>query len=163
MKVKIFPYSPKFASKFLKMKEKISRIQNIQIHHIGSTSVPGLAGKGIIDILVGAKNWKDANEVTRLLKKSGFSHIHPRQNGRIFVSKQKLTKRGDIHFHIVKTGAKQYRDFLDFRDYLRGNKKARDEYVEIKNQILKKIRGNRKKYFQLKSKYVKTVLKKIRK
>ena len=164
MKVKIFPYSRKFARKFLKIKEKISRIEkNIDIHHVGSTSVPGLEGKGIIDILIGVKSWKRGKEVVSSLKKMGFSHIHPLQSGRTFVSKQKLTGLGDTHFPIVRIGTKQYSNFLEFRNYLRRNKRERESYIRIKKEILDKVKRDRKKYSQLKGEYIKSVLRKIKK
>lgn len=39
----------------------------LDIHHVGSTSVPGLGGKGIIDILIGVKSWREAEAITNSL------------------------------------------------------------------------------------------------
>ncbi len=164
MKMILYPYSRKFAGKFAKVRNKIIRnVGEIDIHHVGSTAVPNLVGKGIVDILIGVENWKSGAKIVRALKQLGFIHIHPRQNGRIFVSNRKLSKRGDVHVHIVKIGTRQYKDFLKFRDHLRNNKKARDKYAETKREILRKVKGNRKKYFQLKSMYVNFVLRNIEK
>ena len=57
--IKIYPYYQKFAKGFEKKKQEIVVIaQDIEVHHIGSTAVRGLGGKGIIDIMIGVKNWQ---------------------------------------------------------------------------------------------------------
>lgn len=129
--LKIFPYNDKFSKIFNREKDKIFKVlDNCEVHHIGSTAVPGLGGKGIIDIMVALKNWKKESEVVEKMKSAGFTHIHPKEKGKIFLSKIASTKYGDIHIHIVKIGSKPYKEMLFFRDYLRKNK---DEAKNILN------------------------------
>ena len=158
-----YPYSKDFPKKFEKIKNKIMKVlgNNIDIHHIGSTAVPGLEGKGIIDILIGVNNWREGRSIVNKLQKIGFTHIHERERGRIFLSNKKVSKYGDIHIHIVRKRTKQYRKFLEFRDYLIKNKKAREEYIKEKKRILKQVGNDRVAYKMLKSIYIKSVLKKI--
>ncbi|MFN6992149.1 MAG: GrpB family protein, partial [Fervidobacterium sp.] len=129
--------------------------------HVGSTAVPGLDGKCMIDVLVGIRNWNEGNRIIKKLKSIGFIHIHSREKGRVFMSKRRNTRRGDIHIHIVRKGTKQYKDMLLFRDYLIKNKKARKEYMKTKKDILDKVHGDRKKYRILKGKYIESILHKI--
>src|SRR3990167_3953894 len=111
--ITLFPYNKQFSQLFEKEKQKITAmLPNCEIQHIGSTSVPGLGGKGIIDILVGLKNWKNEQKIIAQLKKLGFLHIHPKVAGRIFLSRVKTTKYKDAHIHLVKTGSKQYHEML---------------------------------------------------
>ena len=160
--LKIFPYYQKFLKDFEKGKSKISKIiKNAEIHHIGSTAVPGLGGKGIIDIMLGINSWKDLDNIVKKLKNIGFKHIHPKEEGRVFLSKIGTTKLGDTHIHIVKKGGKVYKDLLSFRDHLIIDKKEARRYFNLKLKWLKEFERDRKKYTKEKVSYVKDVLKRV--
>jgi len=160
-KLKIISYNQKSPKIFEKEKKKISRATgNNDIHHIGSTAVPGLGGKGIVDIMIGLKNWKEAESIIEKLKAIGFRHSHPKEQGRIFLSEHRGPTPDNIHLHIVKKNSKQYQELLAFRDYLRKNKKEIKKFFKLKQEWLKKAKGDRFKYNNLKEKYVKEVLKK---
>lgn len=160
-KIKIYPYSPKFPKFFEREKKKISKaINNNDIHHIGSTAVPRLGGKGIIDIMIGIKDWKETEDVVKELRTISFKHIYPKKKGIIFLSTKKNTTLGDFHVHIVKRGSKQYKNFLMFRDYLKKNKKEAKRFFKLKQEWFKKAKGDRDKYNKLKGYYVKEILKK---
>src|SRR3989344_7780833 len=163
MKKLIHPYYQKFAEIFKREKDDISKhIKSVEIHHIGSTSVPGLGGKGIIDIMIGIKSWKEADDVVGRLRKMGFKHIHPKERGRIFLSKVGETRLGGSHIHIVVRNSKSYKGILAFRNYLRKNKKEAKRFFKLKQGWAKEVKGVRVKYGELKGKYVKGILKIIR-
>lgn len=111
--------------------------------------------------MIGIKNWKESKEVIRKLKELGFTHIHPKEKGRIFLSKDRTLSLKNIHIHIVRIGAKPYKNILAFRDYLRKNKKEIDRFFKLKLEWLKVAKGNRGKYEKLKGKYVKEILRKL--
>jgi len=154
-KIKTNEYKDKFEGE----KKKILKIiKDCEIHHIGSTAVLGLGGKGIIDIMIGIKDWKESKEIIKRLKKLSFTHIHSKEKGRIFLSKDKTLSLNNVHIHIVKTGSKVYKELLYFRDYLRKNRKEAERYYNLKLKWLKESKGDRKKYNKLKEKYIKEVL-----
>jgi len=158
-KFKIIPYDRKVLEKFRKEKANILKIiRNCEVHHIGSTAVAGLGGKGIVDIMVGIKDWEEVEEIIKKLKRLGFLHIHPKENGRIFLSKNSTLSQNNIHLHITKIGNKTYKELLFFRDYLRGNKKEADRYFKLKLKWLKESGGNGDNYKKLKEKYIKKIL-----
>jgi len=160
MKLKINPYNKRVKEKFQKEKNRILRtIGNFEIHHIGSTAVPGLGGKGIVDILIGIDNWNQAKEIIEKLKKIGFFHVHLKEKGRIFLSKDTSLFFSNVHIHIVIKQSKACKDLLFFRDYLRKNKKEVKNYYKLKVKWLKESRANREKYNKLKSKYINKILK----
>jgi len=162
--LKIFSYNQKFLEDFKKEKNRIFKsIKNVEIHHIGSTAVPGLGGKGIIDIMIGINNWKELDEIIEKLKSMGFTHIHPKENEKVFLSKERATGLGDAHIHIVKKGGKIYRDLLSFRDCLISDKKESERYFNLKLKWLKEFKGDRAKYTKEKESYVKDVLRRSRK
>ncbi len=157
-KAKIYPYSEDFPKLFKAKKEEIlESYDDCEIHHIGSTAVEGLGGKGIIDILITINNWDKEKDLLKALEKLGYTHIHERENGRRFVSKEPSNVGyKDFHIHIVKKGNKEYEKVISFRDYLRENPDKAEEYFKIKkkaedlplstynekkNEFFKKIKG----------------------
>jgi len=162
-KLKILPYYQKFLKDFEKEKEKISKVlkaEDIEIHHIGSTAIPGLGGKGIIDIMLAINTWKDLDNIIKKLRGIGLRHIHPKEGGRVFLSKIGITKLGDVHIHIVKKGGKPYKNLLFFRDHLKNHKEEAEKYFNLKLKWLKMFKKDRKRYTKGKIEYVKNILKK---
>ncbi len=112
--------------------------------------------------MIGIKNWKELKNVVKNLKTIGFKHIHPKEKGRVFLSKVGPTKLGDTHIHIVITPQKPYKELLLFKDYLRKNKKEVRRFFRLKQKWAGDAKGNRKEYGKLKEKYIKEILKKIK-
>lgn len=156
----VYPYSRKFAEIFEREKNKIfKQVKGVEIHHIGSTSVPGLGGKGMIDIMIGIKNWKELGSIVEKLKKIGFKHIHPKEKGRVFLSRIGPTKLGDTHIHVAVKNGRPYKELLTFRSYLRKNKREVKRFFKLKKEWAKEAKEDRVKYGELKGKYVKEILK----
>jgi len=161
--MKIYPYCQKFAEAFKKKKQEIDAIaRDVEIHHIGSTAVRGLGGKGIIDILIGVKNWQGAEKLIAGLKQIGFDHVHPKEEGKIFLSSIKESGRGDFHVHMVVIGSVAYRNFLAFRDYLRKHPKEAENYFKLKLIWHEEAKGERAVYTKMKNSYIKGILKKAK-
>lgn len=160
-KIKLYPYSEDFIELFEKERMKIRKVlPGAEIRHVGSTAIPGVDGKGIIDILVALDNWGKKEKAVEKLKSIGFTHIHPEENGRIFLSKTKDTGRGDIHIHLVKKGNKDYKEKLLFRDFLRKNENEAQKYQESKYKYIQEADGDRDKYNKLKESYIEEILEK---
>jgi len=140
------PYTPKFKKLYLKEKCKINKIlpSNAQIEHVGSTAIPGLGGKGIIDIAIKTPRNK-VNQIIKKLEKLGYDYNleHQRDKRRIFLQK-KITYSGKerrIHIHLTLNN-EFWNTFIAFRNYLRTHDKERDEgtkYREYKSKFLENI------------------------
>lgn len=154
--VNLIDFSDSFEVIFGKEKDRISKvIKDIEIYHIGSTAIKEIKGKGIIDILIYAKNWGRKTEIVSELKSLGYKHVHPEENGRIFLSNRKETGVGDFHIHL--TGNKKMVEELRcFVKVLNKDEKLRKEYETIKISASKI--GNRKEYGKIKSKFIKKIL-----
>ena len=135
-----------------------SMIEDAEIHHVGSTSVDELGGKGIIDILVAIPNWQHKDEVVQKFKDIGYEHIHKEVNNRIFMSRVGDTKKNDVHIHLTYIGSSEYESLLTFRDYLRNNPDEAKRYAELKREWLKSASGDRKKYTSSKNIYISEIL-----
>jgi len=104
------------------------------MEHIGSTSVPGLMAKPIIDIMVGTEAHHNIEEVRSMLVYLGYEDMGEAGiPGRIY-----LRKRSAPGFNIalVERYGPLWVSNLLFRDYLRKNPEARDEYTRIKLQAV---------------------------
>ena len=162
-KLKLCPYSRRFAAIFNREKDLISSaLGKCEIHHIGSTAVLGLGGKGIVDIMIALDSWKEEKDVIKRLRKAGFRHIHPKEKGQIFLSRIRGTKYCDTHLHIVRKGSRPYKEYLAFRDYLRAHRAEAERYMNLKRHWLKRGEGERRRYTASKEDYVREVLKRCR-
>lgn len=159
--LKLYPYSKRFVAIFNREKDLISSVLGkCEIHHIGSTAVPELGGKGIVDIMIALDSWKGERDIVERLRSVGFHHVHPKEGGQIFLSRIPHTKHGDTHLHIVKKGTRIYKEYLAFRDYLRAHREEAKRYMNLKRLCHKQAKGVRTYYTTLKGRYVKDVLKK---
>jgi GrpB-like predicted nucleotidyltransferase (UPF0157 family) len=157
--LKLYPFKKNFDKIFNAEKKKISEvIGNFKIHHIGSTAVKGLGGKGIIDIMIVLDNWRQAPSLIKKLKSIGFTHIHEKEKGRIFLNPKAKTSFADSHLHVVIFGSKPHRQLLAFRNRLRHNKKTANQYWQLKRQLAGESRNNRLKYTKDKGDYIKRIL-----
>ncbi len=144
--VKLFPYDPAWAELY-KKEEKLFRPAlgkiALEIQHIGSTSIPGTMAKPIIDIAVGVKDLKDAEDCIEPLKKLSYKLKHNAEDGRYFFTKE---NNGKIthHLHIVKFNGELWKNQIIFRDYLKKYKGAVNKYNELKNKLAKKYENDRK-------------------
>lgn len=129
-----------------------------EIHHVGSTAIPGLGGKGIIDIMIAIPNWDDKVAAGKKLMDLGFTHVHKEIAGRIFMSRVGDTIKNDVHLHLTYIGSPDYINFLAFRDYLRKNPEEAANYQKQKHQWLKSASGHRQYYTAQKTGYINNVL-----
>lgn len=151
-------YKESWAENFTKLKEVISKALinlKVSIEHVGSTSIPGLAAKPIIDIdLVYDKNTA-FEDIKRRLEKIGYYH-----NGNQGIPGREVFKRNknthevlDIiahHLYVCPADSEELQGHILFRDYLLVNKDARALYQKLKYEIAEEAGQDRKKYAQLK-------------
>lgn len=134
--IEVVPYDTRWPEQYEAEKTAITAALGddcLCIYHIGSTSVHGLAAKPKIDIIAAAKN---RDRAIKALENIGYRHRGewgiPLQCG--------FAKRGkpDVNLHLFfDVNHPEIELNLRFRDYLRKNPAARDEYAKIKREILK--------------------------
>ncbi|MBU3912790.1 MAG: GrpB family protein [Nanoarchaeota archaeon] len=157
-------YNPNVIRLFENEKEKSIKIlgKKIKIEHVGSTAVPGLGGKGIIDIAIFTPKNK-LKTYTLRLRELGFEERpnHPGNDKRVFMLRviKENGKERRVHVHLCLTD-EFWNSFIIFRDYLRANREARDEYARIKKEGAKYSKGDGKKYMDYKSNFLKKTVKK---
>ncbi|MGB3594204.1 MAG: GrpB family protein [Ornithinimicrobium sp.] len=105
----------------------------IEIEHIGSTSVPGLAAKPIIDIVVTVDDITAEEDYLDALLAAGYE-LRVREPGHRLVR----TPERDVHVHLLERGDPAVDDYLLLRDHLRSNAKDRALYEATKRTLLSK-------------------------
>lgn len=121
------------------------------VEHIGSTAVPGLAAKPILDIAVGATAPIDTDAYVARLEAAGFTFQTDLglYGGLLFFA---TTDSGRVvaHLHVVDIDDFQWRWYLAFRDVLRSDQDLRADYELLKQQSATTHAGDREQYTQAK-------------
>jgi GrpB-like predicted nucleotidyltransferase (UPF0157 family) len=109
-----------------------------QIEHVGSTAVPGLAGKPTIDIAVGVDAIELPPKAVDALGAAGFHHQpdETRSWERRFVKGEAFPR--DVIVHVVEWQGWKWREFIRFRDALRADAELASEYEDLKRSLLER-------------------------
>ena len=157
-------YTPKYRAFFILEKRKILKalISRAKIEHVGSTAIPGLGGKGILDILVGIKK-SEMVKARKKLVEAGYEFrkkaSHP---GRFFFRKDYPYTNGKrrVHIHLVELKGRSWKEMIAFRHYLLEHQKDAKRYSEIKKEAVKESLGDGKKYRRYKERFILNILRK---
>jgi GrpB-like predicted nucleotidyltransferase (UPF0157 family) len=129
------------------------------VEHVGSTAVPGLPAKPIIDIAVQIPRDVPADTVISQLEAHGFVFrgTQAGEGGLLFVREAGLELRV-CHVHVVREGDPQWDRYLRFRDRLRSDGVTRDAYAVLKTRLAAEHPGDRQGYTTAKSAFIRDVL-----
>lgn len=138
--------------------------EDIPITHVGSTAIPRMSGKNIIDVLVGAQN---PSVFTELVKKITDLGYFPSENSKtaeyqFFASREEETRSGDTHIHLVLLGTDRYNDFITLKNYLLKHPKMAKAYSNNKKDVIKFSEKNRSEYRRIKSDFVSELIRMAR-
>lgn len=132
----------------------------VDIQHIGSTSVPGVSARPVVDLLAGVPSMAVAGPLLASLCQFGY-RTSPRLNlalpGRNLLIRRTHSRRSH-HLHLVVHGGLEWKQRLEFRDALRETHEIRRAYDEIKLRWGHRYYGNRTQYMQAKTSFITTVL-----
>ncbi|MEH2086571.1 GrpB family protein [Nostoc sp.] len=166
--VNIVEYDPRWATLFAEEAERIWQALGndlvVEIEHIGSTAVPGMAAKPVIDIMVGVRFLVDAKSAILALESLGYVYWHedPRP-GRMFFVKgmPPYGKQRTHHIHIVEIDSEFWERKL-FCDYLRKHPEEARRYETLKRDLAASFRSDREAYTNAKNDYIRAVMVKAR-
>ena len=135
-------YDDNWVNMFEKEKELLVDIFNdilIKIEHFGSTSIPNISAKPIIDIFVFVSNIDNIEKYEEIMKSRGYESkgIQEFTDCNVFVKKNNLNKRSH-KVNICKENNKFSIGALLFRDFLRIDKQTRVKYENLKKELLHK-------------------------
>jgi GrpB-like predicted nucleotidyltransferase (UPF0157 family) len=135
----------------------------VAVEHVGSTSIPGLAAKPVIDILAGVTALTAGEQAVPALEALGYEYRGENGiPGRLFFRKGPVQYRRTQHLHLVKTDHEQWIAMLSFRDYLRANLDEARRYEALKRSLAFQFREDRQAYTEGKAEYIYGVMQKAR-
>jgi GrpB-like predicted nucleotidyltransferase (UPF0157 family) len=159
--VRIVPYNSSWPGQFetekALLEPSIGRWVTGGIHHAGSTAIPGLAAKPVIDILVGVRDLPSSRECIGELAKLGYQYAPYRVDEMHWFCKPDPSHRTH-HLHLVPTGSRRYQVELAFRDTLRERPDLATEYAELKQRLAAEHRDDREAYTEAKQDFIARVL-----
>ena len=184
MKINIEKYNAGWARQFEQIKAELCSVLNNlnpKIEHIGSTSVPNLAAKPIIDIQVGIDNSYDLDKTIEPMINNHYIYYEiynsVMPNRRLFVGLkdkkyirnfQNIYSKGDLiphekinqlrltHIHIWEHGTDDWNRHIAFRDYLREHPEIKSQYESLKKQLSIKDWKDGNEYNDAKDSFIKT-------
>lgn len=136
----------------------------ICIEHFGSTAVPGLAAKPIIDLLVGVHSLARAKQVAvPQLEALGYSYWRNNPDPRRMFFVQGLPPNGPRthHIHMVEPNSLLWERLL-FRDFLRKYPDEAERYAHLKRDLARQFQKDREAYTNGKEKYIQSVMQRAR-
>lgn len=154
--IEVVNYDPTWPKQFQSEAEKVRPIFGdnvVEIHHIGSTAIPGMTAKPTIDMILEVNDINAVDQQNAEMEKLGYEawgeyHLPGR---RFFV---KGTDKRTHHIHTFESGSEQIARHLYFRDYLIAHPKEAKKYAEIKKELAEKHRDNRRAYVTEKGPFV---------
>ena len=153
--IQLNPYDEKWPALFEREKERILKIlkdKALMIEHIGSTSVPGLMAKPIIDILMVVDDSSSEDDyIPELLSAGYWLKIREPE---WFEHRMLKGPDTDINLHVFSQGASEIDKMLLFRNWLRENDADRELYADTKRQLAKQIWKYVQNYADAKSQVV---------
>jgi GrpB-like predicted nucleotidyltransferase (UPF0157 family) len=180
--ITVVPYSSEWAESFRSERHRLLEAAGSfidAIEHIGSTSVPGLDAKPIIDVMIGvteerlfdmageerapiygapvtaagsAEHCRMVQAITAL----GYTyHGEHGISGRLFFQKAPVR---DAHLHLVRREGEFWRINLLFRDYLRTHGDVAAEYAALKRELAERHRNEREAYTRAKAHFIESVI-----
>ncbi|WP_433772290.1 GrpB family protein [Bacillus wiedmannii] len=157
-KVFLVPWTEEWANEFIKEKQLIEEQIGehiLAIHHIGSTSIPHLSAKPIIDIAIELKDYSDGLNCIKKLELLNYKCRKDVLPERYYFNKGEPRTH---QIHMYEQGNTYLIEQLSFRDYLRNNATARMQYEQLKLQLSQANPNNKHKYAEDKTSFIKCIL-----
>jgi GrpB-like predicted nucleotidyltransferase (UPF0157 family) len=131
------------------------------IHHVGSTAIPGIMAKPVVDVLAGVESLVSSRPCIGLLAEHGWWYAPFRPDTMHWFCKPSPGRR-ECHLHLVPTGSAWYCDELLFRDYLIAHPQRARAYEELKAGLARTFPDDREAYTQAKAGFIQQVLRDAR-
>lgn len=159
-RIEIVDYDPEWPALFgalgRTLREALGDVA-VRIDHIGSTSVPGLAAKPVIDVQVSVRSFEPLDAFMTPLEGTGLVHRadNPERTKRYF---REAPGSRRTHVHVRELGSFSQQVPLLFRDYLRAHPAAAAEFASVKRRCAAEFHDERQKYVAAKEPYVWDIL-----
>ena len=159
--VRLLPYDVQWQAHGRKHCQRIASALSLpacRVMHVGSTSVPGLCAKPIIDIAVAVDDFD--GQITQAMESAGYLYRPDADTEwqRLFVEGEGNWR--SAHIHVVKYQSMEWRNYLNFREYLIAFPNVRDQYAALKAKLAQKYPDDRQAYTEAKAEFIRYTLRK---
>jgi len=160
--VRVVPYDARWPGLF---RDEAARLAEVVagaglpvliFEHVGSTAVPGLAAKPILDLAAGRASECPPSAYVPVIESAGYVY---RGDGGL--PGREFFRRGRLrthHLHLVERGGDHWQRYLVFRDALRADTALRDDYAALKRRLAERFPRDREAYIDGKTAFVEAVL-----
>jgi len=158
VKIEIVKYDPGWLDLYAEERERVEAVLGDlaeSIEHIGSTSVPGLSAKPIIDILVTVVHLGPVHPYIERLGSLGYTYFPVLGNAARYSFGRGVPHTH--HIHIVEHGSEEQFRLLAFRDHLRSHRETAWQYETLKRQLADRFHDNRQAYNQGKTDFIRSI------
>lgn len=135
--IAVVPYDPEWARRFEAERELLERVLapwlEEGIHHVGSTAIPGIAAKPVIDMIAGVRDFEEARAAFEPMREQSYVHT-PHRPGIAHHFSKPSPRLPETRYglHLTEPGSDIWRERLAFRDALRNNPVLAAEYEALK-------------------------------
>lgn len=164
-KVEVVDHRPEWPAAFTREESSVRSALGtliVAIEHIGSTAVPGLAAKPIIDILVGVASWERFETITRRLRALGYVYTPESEADD---PSRRVFRKGEAdfslprthHLHLTELSGAYWNRMIAFRDHLRTNPLDAIAYERLKHELAQLHPTDPRQYSRGKTHFVTSV------
>lgn len=155
--VDIVPYDRGWPARFDDERDKLLRLIGEwligPVEHIGSTAVPGLAAKPVIDIMAGVRTLDESRPAIAAVAELGYWYAPYRSDVEHWFCKPSSSFRTH-HLHLIPFRSVLWTEALAFRDYLRAHSDVAAEYGALKQRLAREFRFDREAYTEAKGLFI---------
>ncbi len=160
-RVNIVPYDDRWPERFEAERAILRAVFagiDAEVEHVGSTAVPGLGAKPIVDIVVGVSSLAEVEKLFPVLEAEGYRYVQAHEaklpERRYF--RKPLLGPSAFHLHCVIMGSGFWVRQLAFRDYLRVHPEAAAAYEQLKKTLASRL--SRTEYTEAKGPFIESIL-----
>jgi GrpB-like predicted nucleotidyltransferase (UPF0157 family) len=159
--IEIVPYDASWPRLFAQERELLAQALAKWIvggiEHVGSTAVPGLDAKPVIDIMMGVQDLDSSRSAIPAAERLGYSYAAYRQDVMHWFCKPSRAFRTH-HLHLVPFQDRKWMERVAFRDYLRSHPETAAAYAELKRSLAVRFQFDREKYTKEKGPFIENIL-----
>ncbi|MCI0768443.1 GrpB family protein [Bacillus sp. TL12] len=158
-KIVVVPYENHWNEKFQIEEKRLKEAmpEPVKVHHIGSTSVPGLAAKPIVDMVMEVEDIERVDNWNECFEELGY--IVKGENGiagrRFFI--HGTEEKRSYHLHVFEVGNPEITRHLAFRDYMMAHCEEAEAYAALKKDLAEKFICNGERYTEGKTDFVRNI------
>lgn len=157
--IRLVPFDPEWPRLFAAERARLAAAAGglfLDIQHVGSTAVPGLIAKPIIDIAAAVRDFDEAAACVAPIVALGYAYRG--ENG---IPRRHYFDGGTptlFHLHVLEIRGLDWHEHLLFRDYLRDHPEAVREYARLKEDLAQRYAGDRPGYTDAKAPFIRRIL-----